>query len=272
MNKKITQKLAAYSALAAGVVAAGNSADAQIVYVDVDPDETYIADHQLDLDLNSDGIVDFSLMIGAGDTRNMVRLEPEMGNEALGSAAGNFFYPFTLNLNDPINDAQTIWNGTANGSILTMAWVYTAGGSYGNWLNVTDKYLGLRFFIGTDVHYGWVRFDVTCNPQGVTVVFKDYAYNTTPDQGIDAGQMTIGVNEAATLDANIFTANNRLNIQLNQQLNGTVSVINMVGQTVLSTTIQGAKMEIPLDDLVSGIYMVAIQTEHGNITRKVYVK
>jgi hypothetical protein len=272
MDKKLTKKLAAYSALAAGVVAAGTNAEAQIVYVDIDPDQTYTQDHDLDIDLNNDGIVDFTLLIGSGATRHAVRLGPEMGNEALGSGAGNFFYPFALNVNDPINDVQTVWNGTANGSLLTMAWVYTAGGSYGNWLNASDKYLGVRFFVGTDVHYGWIRFTITANAQGVTVVYKDYAYNTTPDQGLLAGQTVIGINEAASLDANIFTANNRLTVKLNQQTNGTISMINMLGQTVMSTAIAGTDMEIPLDGMDAGIYMVAVQTENGNFTRKVYVK
>ncbi len=271
MNKKLAKKLTAYTALAAGVVAAGTDADAQIVYVDIDPDEVYTQNHDLELDLNNDGIVDFTLLIGDYATPAAARLLPKAGNEALGSGAGNYFYPFALNLNDSISATQATWNGTLNGSMLTMAWVFT-GGSYGNWLNAADKYLGLRFFIGDNLHYGWVRFDIAADSVGITVVFKDYAYNSIPGQGLEAGQMTIGVNEVARLDANIFTANNRLIVKLNQESKGNISVINMVGQTVLSTGISSTDMEIPLDNLGAGIYMVAIQTEHGNITRKVYVR
>lgn len=272
MNKKITKKLAAYSALAAGVVAIGGNAEAQIVYTDVNPDETYTVDHDLELDLNNDGIVDFTLLIGAGPTRYAVRLAPEIGNEALGSQSGNFFYPFTLNMNDPIGPTQTIWNGSANGSLLTMAWVYSAGGSYGNWLNATDKYLGLRFFVGTNVHYGWVRLDVVATTSSISLVYKDYAYNTVADQAILAGQTVIGLNEAAKLDASIFTANNNLNVKLNQQTNGTINVINMMGQSVKSFAITSREMELPLDGMDAGIYMVTIQTENGHFTQKVYVK
>jgi hypothetical protein len=266
MNKKVTRKLAA------GVIAVGGKADAQIVYTDVNPDETYTADHDLELDLNNDGIVDFTLLIGAGPTRYAVRLAPEMGNEALGSMSGNFFYPFMLNMNDPIDPAQTTWNGSANGSYLTMAWVYSAGGSYGNWLSATDKYLGLRFFVGTNVHYGWVRLDVAATTSSITVVYKDYAYNTVAEQGILAGQTTIGLNEAVKLDANVFAANNTLNVNLNQHTTGTINLINMMGQTVKSVDITATDMKLPLDGIETGIYMVAIQTESGSFTQKIYVK
>ncbi|MFO7723535.1 MAG: T9SS type A sorting domain-containing protein [Bacteroidales bacterium] len=272
MNRKTTKKLAAYSALAAGVVAIGSSANAQIIYTDVNPDETWTADHQLDLDLNSDGINDFSFLIGAGPTRYALRIAPAVGNEMLGSVSGNFFYPFAMNLNDPINDGVPTWNGTLNGGYMTMAWVYTAGGSYGNWLNATDKYIGLRFFVGANLHYGWARFDVAATNASITVTFKDYAFNSVAEQGLLAGQTTIGLDEATALKTKAFTSGDMLKVTFDQAANGQVNLINMLGQTVKTTEITGLNMDIPLNGLEAGIYMLTVTTEKGNHSQKIYVK
>jgi len=49
-----------------------------------------------------------------------------------------------------------------------------------------DNYLGMRFNIGTDVFYGWVRFfyDGSGN-----ITYKDYAYNDVANGAINAGEM-----------------------------------------------------------------------------------
>jgi len=277
MNRKTTKKLAAYSALAAGVVAVGGTAEAQIIYNDVNPDQTWTADHQLDLDLNSDGINDFTFFIEVGKTYtggpvNAVRVTPAVGNEFLGSSSGNFFYPFAMNVNQPINDAQTIWNGTKNGGLLTMAFNYTAGGSYGNWINATDKYLGLRYFVGANLHYGWIRFTIDCNSASNTVTLKDYAYNSVAEQGILAGQTVIGIDEASALKTKAFTSGDMLKVTFDQAANGQVNLINMLGQAVRSAEITDLNMDIPLSGLEAGIYMLTVTTEKGNHSQKIYVK
>jgi hypothetical protein len=277
MNQKTTKKLAAYSALAAGVVALTGNADAQITYVDINPDQSYNADSQVDIDLNSDGINDFSLFIEAGKAYtggpvNDIRLSPGSNNMALGSVSGSFFYPFALDLNAQINAAQTVWNGTANGAMLTMAWKYTAGGSYGNWLTAADKYIGVRFMVGSNVYYGWIRLDVTCNASGITVVYKDYAYNTVAEQGILAGQTVVGINDPSALQARVFTAGDVLHLNLNKTVEGEVIITNMLGQAVLKAPVSSMKMELPVDSYDAGIYMVTINSNAGTYTQKIFVK
>ncbi len=273
MNKKTTQKLAAYSALAAGVIAVSGTANAQITYVDINPDEVYTADHQLDIDLNTDGINDFAILIGAdSSTRFAVRVGPTLGNEVLGSVSGNFFYPFAMDMNQPVGPAATVWNGTMNGGYMTMAWVYTAGGSYGNWLNATDKYLGVRFLIGTNVHYGWIRFSISCSATGVSCTYKDYAYNTVAEQQILAGTQTIGLDETATQVPKVFTAGDVLHVQFEKITEGEVTLNNMLGQAVRKIAISDMKMELPLEGLDAGLYLVTVNAASGNYSQKVFVK
>jgi len=52
--------------------------------------------------------------------------------------------------------------------------------------NGTDAYIGTRLKIGTAIYYGWIR--VMWN--GSVFIFKDYAYESTPNKAIKAGAKT----------------------------------------------------------------------------------
>ena len=56
---------------------------------------------------------------------------------------------------------------------------------FGPWQQLTDSYLGLRFQIGSQQHYGWARLDVDIVFPYFTI--KDYAYEATPNTSILAG-------------------------------------------------------------------------------------
>jgi hypothetical protein len=73
---------------------------------------------------------------------------------------------------------------------------YTAGGNSfytktykGNWAgNPKDRYLGVRFLINGQTHYGWVRLTVTTAPHGaMSATITAYAYETVTNKKIFAG-------------------------------------------------------------------------------------
>jgi hypothetical protein len=70
------------------------------------------------------------------------------------------------------------------------------------WVNVSDRYLGLRFQINRETHYGWARLSVKF--RGGSPMYRTweahltgYAYETIAYKGIFAGQ-TIGQTGDAT--------------------------------------------------------------------------
>jgi hypothetical protein len=72
---------------------------------------------------------------------------------------------------------------------------------------VFNRYLGIKFKIGADYHYGWARITVetsTSKSQAFTATLTGYAYETVPGKAIVAGATTgaeVGeVNPAATTD------------------------------------------------------------------------
>ncbi len=57
----------------------------------------------------------------------------------------------------------------------------------GPWHEVTERYLGLRFGINGQVHYGWARLNVHCKPK-LHGLLTGYAYETIPNKPIIAGK------------------------------------------------------------------------------------
>ena len=73
---------------------------------------------------------------------------------------------------------------------------------YGKWVNVTNRYLGLKFNIAGKTHYGWARLSTVFDSKArMTATLTGYAYETNPNKSIVAGK-TSGPNlvvEPATL-------------------------------------------------------------------------
>jgi hypothetical protein len=66
-----------------------------------------------------------------------------------------------------------------------------SSGTYGGpWRNSKDRYLGLKFKIDGEIHYGWARLTVTADRHGKRVAAKltGYAYETLADRPIVTGQ------------------------------------------------------------------------------------
>jgi hypothetical protein len=61
------------------------------------------------------------------------------------------------------------------------------GFTYGHWYNVRDRYLGLKFKIGSETNYGWARLSVVGNYRTITATLPGYAHETIPGKAIIAG-------------------------------------------------------------------------------------
>jgi hypothetical protein len=197
-NSRLEKNLVAYvtAATAAGVamMAAAPPAAAEVVYtrthVTIGADSTYA------LDINHDGVADFTL-IRCGSCVNhasilLVGFEA-VGNQVIVGAPA-------LSARSPIGPGQNFNSSTFYGGVqMVDAGSYSAHSwFFGAWANQTNKYLGLKFLIGGQVHYGWARLTVTPEGSGrYTAVLTGYAYETTPNRGIPAGLQSGPTSEAA---------------------------------------------------------------------------
>jgi hypothetical protein len=83
-----------------------------------------------------------------------------------------------------------------------------------------------------------------------------------------------GIEETMSNSFNVYPnpATDVINVSFNEAFDGTVSIINIAGKEVLSTTVNGAQTSISTATLSSGVYYV--QVNNGNATQvdKIVVK
>jgi hypothetical protein len=193
------QHLHAYAlaASAAGVtmLALAHPAPAEIVYtpanVTIGPNQSY------DLDLNNDGITDFTIVYqstnsGSAFALNLFVQNPGGGNAVAGHLAnsGGFQWAYAFYSGFRITQAQRHFtSGRA-----TMAWgrqVEYRSSWGGSWAGTygfgAEGYLGLKFMINGKIHYGWARLS-TSFFFGKTATLTGYAYETKPNRAIKTGQ------------------------------------------------------------------------------------
>jgi len=200
------------------------SANAQIIYTDVNPDVSINTNGGVyALDLNNDGITDFNITYAttmfAGQTNKFIRITP-LGANKVGNDL-SYPYPSALLPNTLIDASSFSWLSTANQSLIsriwfqvprTGAWIWQ---NRGNWNGASNKYVPLQLSHNSQKFYGWARLDAATNAVSFTV--KDYAYNSIPNQPIRAGETscatpTVNLTQSGSLsfcngDSVTFTAN-----------------------------------------------------------------
>ncbi|MCS7315002.1 MAG: PEP-CTERM sorting domain-containing protein [Bryobacterales bacterium] len=174
-------------AAGASLLTAAKPADAGVIYVNP-IDQTY-TNQNFSLDLNNDGTPDvaFSHFVYAGYSRSLWANAAGVLLNAGGKAAA-------------LPSSVQVGPGGVFGANAKMAY---AGlwSSWGPWAGVTDAYLGLRFQVGPNTHYGWVRMGVSVVPSTLTIsaTVKDWAYEDRPGVGIHAGTTETVIPEPGTL-------------------------------------------------------------------------
>jgi hypothetical protein len=93
-----------------------------------------------------------------------------------------------------VNVGQSFYAGTA--VMAGLDWGFCGTGALGEWLNSPNRYLGLQVKdAANNVHYGWAKVSTTAfvdqyGTLHASTVLSGFAYETTPNQGILAGQIS----------------------------------------------------------------------------------
>ena len=209
ISDSLNRQLAVYAQVAAAagvsVLALAGASEAEVVYT-----QTYQVTNPhfpLYIDLNHDGINDFLLRAtyyvgtsgfnigvdasGVGDNR--------VAGRRFSSSSGYFFSAaFALKAGTRIGPNG---NFLVRFPFMAMEHFGRIGSEYselgawaGNGKGVKNRYLGLKFVMNGEVHYGWARVSVTLGHQrqvgDVVGILTGYAYETQPDKPIMAGRIT----------------------------------------------------------------------------------
>lgn len=240
---------------------------AQIVYKDIIPDFTITMysnggayNDIIPIDFNSDGTKEYDfrwedwgppgnewfMHMTFGGPNNQMALK----GTAVTAFGGKILVP--LQANQTI-DASLTWGNSYPepfvGESTTDA----------NFRGLGDRYIGVRFKIGTNTYYGWVLVNFS-NTRVLTV--KSYAYNSTPNQSILAGQKTLlGTNEVqeSKNESLIFPNPATSEVTLPEK-SSFVTFYDVSGKKIMDAHV-GDHKKVNISTLEDGTYILSIKTK-----------
>ena len=194
VHRQLNLYALAASAAGVAILALAQPAETKIVYRQVH--WTIPSGGRYQLDLNHDGMPDFVLA-------NMFR---SLTSSFSGTSSA-LIYPFKPGPNRIYGHgsfASCLKKGVRIGSgghfppfDRLMARMHWFDGSYslqGDWANsgkgAEKRFLGFRFNINRETHYGWARLDLGISDSypGLTATLTGYAYETVPGKAIVTGE------------------------------------------------------------------------------------
>jgi hypothetical protein len=159
--------------------------------------------HPYNLDINNDGITDFTIRQIHLDHRfcrflppyliDRLTEAPSQGNGAVISVTEPP-EPAALVRSVEIGPNQSFVLDEQPMAYVTKGYVHSQAQCVlletmgGPWLNVSNRYLGLKFQIKGKTHYGWARLSVQVSYVYINATLTGYAYETTAGKSIKAGQ------------------------------------------------------------------------------------
>jgi hypothetical protein len=176
----------AATAAGVGVLVLAPSAEARVVYT---PTHQVIGKKgRYKLDLNHDKLSDFTLLNTRGCNTDYcvdaLSAIPSAGNGVEG-AKGFLSIPYAFALK---RGAKIGPNDDFSGRLLASS--QSSQGTIGQWINVTNGYLGLKFTIKGKIHFGWARLTVRVLGRAfIQTTITGYAYETIPNKPIIAGKI-----------------------------------------------------------------------------------
>jgi len=293
-SKFLKSRIKTYSTLAVSAIALDVSA--QVGYTDI-PDTTLINDNDFcDIDFNNDGFPELNIslntfytsrMFGSGSNPlffrgqvNTVGFNPRTG----GVIVDTNNLPVGLNFNDSISSGSSSnlnsfysYNGLlVNHNFISSNYYGSLNqnsNSQGNFLGV-ERYLGVRFAISgsTGFHYGWVRLDVANDASSVTI--KDFAYDSTANASILAGDRgaLVGLKKTSFQKTDFFSSHRQLNFKGSISAKTQLTIIDLKGQKVQEVNLLENQRSQALTNFSNGIYIVEIRNSEAVLRKKLWLE
>jgi hypothetical protein len=195
LNGNLEKHILAYATAAgAALLSTVLPAEAEVVYT---PSNIPIAEALFGqpvftpLDLNNDGVVDFSFenFFSATSSHSVSFLRivaSQTGNETAAVPSKEGFTAAAVPSGKQIGPQG---NFQAGGLYMAIQAIFDSiPRSSGSWLQVETSFVGLKFLINGQVHYGWARVKLPSPGTYYLGSIYGYAYESTPNQPIVAGQ------------------------------------------------------------------------------------
>lgn len=275
------------------------AASSQVVYTDIDPDVVLDEPNEMfGIDLDDDGLNDFNffnesysatvfymdfanvkaLFVGAFDTmQNGI-----VGSTGYLSGGGGYTYyrPYVLHLGELIDINRNFYNNNYQTIAKTIyeSGYFPSTSHNGNWNpyffgEQIENFIGFRFTNEENIQrYGWIRCSVI--DSGRTLIIHDYAYELHPDYPIIAGDTVsyVDIHDQPPLIATVYSFNTTVYINLQNQTPTRLTIVDLTGQIILTTTIYNKNEIVDMNYLPRGIYFVTLKEGENLLTTKVEIE
>lgn len=192
MNDNLKNIAFKFSALLILITIFSISVNAQIVYTDIE-DVTLDTDEAVyEVDFNNDGNFEIAFMSDDDGwdywTARVISTSTSTDAEVNGWDSGSEMLLSMLSYEEVVdnNTGSPVFNWQLPVDTDTFITFLSTGNSYGNWVGANQKFAAVKFTIGADHHFGWVKLSVGPNSEYITI--HEFAYNSVPNEGILAGE------------------------------------------------------------------------------------
>lgn len=209
-SKATEGQLKAYStaAIAAGVsaLALAQPAEGKVIVTQTNIDIYKF--QPATIDLNNDGKNDFSFAISGGEYDHSfygtIAVRPLTGGKVVAGVRGSQgAYASVLAEGAVVGPSAKFSSSAGRGQALMERSTGDASATVSNnpigpWTNITSQYLGVRFLINGETHYGWVQMSTDTN-KGLSATITAYAYETDANKKVTIEPSGDAADEAAAV-------------------------------------------------------------------------
>ena len=183
IDSKLENRLLGYitaaGAAGMGLMAIAQPAEAKVVYT---PLANVPLSSLTTVDLNGDGVADVSFKLYETGYGALQIIYPLTGNSLVEGSVNEQSGALPLAWRTRIGPNSPF--SAREGRIDGVDGCHSVCGKFGLWLHQVDKYVGVKFLISGQTHYGWIRMTVQGALSGYV---SGYAYETVPNKPIIAG-------------------------------------------------------------------------------------
>src|SRR5579885_2972533 len=192
-SETLDQRLKLYSAVAlaagVGVLALAQPAEGEVVVTKKTIQVTAL-NNVATVDLNNDGVPDFNFTLSYAGYDHTFRasllVTPLTGGEVVGTAGAHHPYASALMRGAKIGPSAH-FSSTGHGITVERSAGFASASTifsfFGKWKGVgNNRFLGVKFLINGQTHYGWIRLSLTIDPRIGAATITGYAYETVPNK------------------------------------------------------------------------------------------
>ncbi len=164
---------------------------------------------------------------------------------------------------------NTVISNTSNFYTNTSSPVFPIihASDYTAWVGQTG-YAGFKFKNGANTYYGWIKLKVTTTPTNPTITVYSYAYNSTPNEQIKAGQTSLDLKEINGEESiKIYPTLSTNSIKIEGINNAeSIAIYDVLGKEIMK--VNPNTNEINISSLTPNVYFIRICAEDKVIQRK----